>query len=628
MSRALLLALGLAVLVPGRALLLARGLLAPLPGAADTLLVQACVRSIPQLAESGWRFDARVQFPRHAGWPARQLRMQLPATMPGPLVGECWQYAARLSQPQDAAGRRALLREHLSGYARVEPGPLNQRLAAVGNGLTALRGRLARRVADQVQDPSAAALLAALAVGATGEVSTRQWQVFNATGITHLVAISGLHVTFLALLAMLAARRAWRWCAPRRWLPRRSLFAALVGVACALLYAQLAGFAVPAQRTVVMLAALLAMRECARCMRPAWSVAVALLAVLLYDPLAALAAGFWLSFGAVAALLLLAGARLQAAAPAPAAVGLQWLVGMALLPLTVAIFGAFSAAGMLVNLLAIPVFTVLLVPPVLIASVCLLLPGNVVAYCGGLLLQLAGAVATALWPGLCWFADLPGSLWHARPALSWYLLAMPVVVLVLLPVAWRRRLAALALLMSVFLLQAPRPATGTLWIDAQGQGGAATMLLRTRTHLLLLGSGEVYGGAGRRFARQVLPRLRAAGYSRLDLWLPGNLTRDTQAALHQAVAVLPVARVVLAPTRAAPPELHGCSAAHWRWDDIEFELRASDDGRECVLAATAGGQRVEFDKAGAVRGTLGADGRAQLMFSAGGLARRSPLLRL
>ncbi len=115
----------------------------------------------------------------------------------------------------------------------------------MGPGLDALRARLGRRIADQVDDPAAAALLAALAVGVTGEVSTRQWQVFNATGITHLVAISGMHVTFLALLAMAAARCCWQRLAPRAWLPRRSVFAALVGVTLALLYALLAGFSVP-----------------------------------------------------------------------------------------------------------------------------------------------------------------------------------------------------------------------------------------------------------------------------------------------------------------------------------------------------------------------------------------------
>jgi competence protein ComEC len=201
-------------------------------------------------------------------------------------------------------------------------------------------------------------------------------------------------------------------------------------------------------------------------------------------------------------------------------------------------------------------------------------------------------------------------------------------VLVLLPLASRLRLAALALLMSVFLSRAPRPAAGELWIDIQGQGGASTLLLRTRTHLLLLGTGETYGSAGRRFARQVLPRLRTSDYPRLDLWLPGTFTTEAQAALRQAATALPVLQVVLPAARNPPPELQACSASRWQWDGIEFELQAGSDGRECILAATAGGQRVDFDKAGVVRGAHAAQGAARLVFSAGGLARRAPFLRL
>jgi competence protein ComEC len=625
MSRGALLALGLAVLVLGRACALGRELLAPLPGDEDYLLVEACARSVPALEESGWRFDARVRFPRHAPWPVRDLRVQLPQEMPGPLVGECWQYAARLSQPRDLAAWRVLLRDHLSGYARVDPGPLNRRIAGGAAGLDALRARLARRIADQVDDPAAAALLAALAVGVTGEVSTRQWQVFNATGITHLVAISGMHVTFLALLAMAAARCCWRWLAPCAWLPRRSLFAALVGVTLALLYALLSGFSVPAQRTVVMLATFLAASECARRTGPAWSVAVALAAVLLYDPMALLSAGLWLSFAAVLAIVMLAGSRLQPAAALPAAAQLQWLVSIALLPVTVAIFGSFSAIGLLANLLAIPLFTLLLVPPVLIATVCYLLPGVPAGACGDLLLRFAGWVATAMWPWLSRCADLPYALWHATPPWSWYLLALPATLLALLPLAPRMRLTALALLASVFLLRAPRPDPGSLWIDAQGQGASATLLLRTHGHLLLVGTGEVYRSDGRRFSRQLLPLLRASGYPRIDLWLPGNLTRDAQVALHLAAAELQVDRVVPATGRGVPPEFEPCVPARWRWDGIDFELRAAGDG--CLLAVALGQQQLVLDRT-VLQAANAGDGNTPLVFSASGLSLRATFLRL
>src|SRR5690606_22778140 len=168
----------------------------------ERVMVEARIRGVPALDESGWKVDAAISFPRQAGWPAQHWRLRLPASMDAPAPGERWQYALRFDPPKDDAQRRLLLRERLSAKARLVQGTLNLRRERSQGGRDRLRARLARRIADRVADRSAASLLAALAVGVTGGVSTRQWQVFNATGSTHLVAISGMHVTFFAMLSM------------------------------------------------------------------------------------------------------------------------------------------------------------------------------------------------------------------------------------------------------------------------------------------------------------------------------------------------------------------------------------------------------------------------------------------
>lgn len=558
-------------------------LLRPLPAGDERVLIEARVESVPALTTQGWQFDATVRFPRQPTWPERHLRVRLPASAVAPQVGESWQYAARLQAPADWRGRLRLLRDHYSGDARVTDGPLSQRLAAGPAGLDGLRARLARRIADRVADPSAAALLAALAVGVTGEVSARQWQVFNATGITHLVAISGMHVTFFAMLSMAAARRLWGLLAGHCPLPRRESFAAFIGVTLALLYALLSGFSVPAQRTVLMLAAFLLARECARCTRPAWSIVVALVAVLLYDPFALLGAGFWLSFVAVGCIVLVEGARLAQGGALAAAVRLQWLVTVMLLPATVAIFGSFAAIGLLANALAIPVFTLLLVPPVLVATACYLLPVAALAWCGDWLVQIAGVAAAALWPFLAWCAGLPAALWWAHVPWSWFLLAMPAALVAVLPLAAPVRGLALALLASAFMLRAPRPPAGEIWLDVRGEGRSQVVLLRTRGHMLLWGTAESFGSGGRSFERRVLPWLRAAGYRQLDLWFPGSLSRDVQAAMAMATALLPVAEVRLPPARGVPPEMRSCDEGQWQWDQWQLLAAASSDGRGCEL---------------------------------------------
>jgi competence protein ComEC len=603
---------------------------APLPfiEPGERVLVEARIDSVPALDDSGWQFDADINFPRQPEWPSQRWRVRLPAGMDGPATGELWQYALRFDPPRDAGERRLLLRDRVAAQARLVEGTFNQRLAAAGPGIDSLRARLARRMADRVADPSASALLAALAVGVTGEVSTRQWQVFNATGITHLVAISGMHVTFFAMLSMAAARRLWPLLAGLRAVPRRELFATWTGILLALLYALLSGFSVPAQRTVVMLTAFLLARECGRCSRPVWSVAVAIAAVLLFDPLAALSAGFWLSFLAVAAIVLLAGARLVQGAPLGGAARVQWLVSIALLPVTVAIFGSFSAVGLLANALAIPVFTLLLVPPVLLATACHLLPGRLMGWCGDLLVDLAAAVAVALWPFLSWCAGLPGALWRTEAPLSWFLLAVPAALAALLPLPRPLRGAGLALLASTFLLRDQRPREGELWIDVPDAGRSSAMMLRTRERLLLWGTAESFGARGRAFSRHVLPMLRSTGYRGLDLWLPGNLSRDTQVALALGSAELRVEQTLLPPARGVPPEMSHCHPGQWDWDGVAFELEVSSDGRACTLLASAGGPALLLGDPAAADLPAATGETLRLVLDAKGIRERRSHLRL
>lgn len=601
------------------------------PAVTDTerQLVMARVDSIPARDGPGWRFDAMVGFPRQPQLPSQRVRLSVPDMAPAPRLGETWQLAVQFSAPPSAQQARALLRDHVSSMARVIEGPLNLRESGGSWSIDLLRAKVAARIDERVADPSAAALLAALAVGATGDVSPRQWRVFNATGITHLVAISGMHVTFFALISMALARMLWQRIPVLAGQLRREVFAAATGIVLALAYALLSGFSVPAQRTVVMLAAFLLVRECARASRPAWSVGAALALVLLHDPMAALSAGFWLSFGAVAAIVLVAGARLQPAAAMPAALHVQLLVTLALLPATLAIFGSFSAVGMLANALAIPVFTFLLVPPVLLATLGYLIPLAPLQWCADQLVTLAAWAAQLLWPVLARCAELPGAVWYAVAPVGWYVVALPALLLVVAPFTRGLRIAGLATLCSIFLLREPRPPEGELWLDMLDVGASSAVMLRTRHHLLLYGTGEKFGSRGRSFDAQVLPELRRSGYRALDLWMPGSLGRDVQAALANAAAVLPLRRVELAPAAQLPPEFAHCKPRSWNWDGIRFSISTHASFRGCVLRAVINGHVVELaSETGRAEGVVPAGESAQLLLlprAAGFAAIRRPI---
>jgi competence protein ComEC len=555
---------------------------------AERRLVEARIDSIPVPQGAGWQYDAWVQpvsAPRHA-----PLRVRVSHSgMKPPASGERWQLllqfdAVAVGKTADDR-RRALLRDHVSATARVRQSPLNRVLAPAGASLDGLRLAIAARIQLRVQDPSAAALLAALAVGVTGDVSALQWRVFSATGITHLVAISGMHVTFFALLCMAMARAAWRrwpWLAARC---RRETFAAIVGIVLAFAYALLSGFSVPAQRTALMLTVFLAARGSGRNVAATWSVAASLVGVLVLDPLAVLSAGFWLSFGAVASIILLAGGRLQPPGALRAAALVQWVVTVALLPVTAALFGTFSAVGPLVNAAAIPLFTFALVPPVLVATALYLVPVEVAHCCADHLVDLAAWAAQLAWPLLVRAAELPGASWGVDASWLWLLLAAVSVLCVLAPLPVPVRLGALALLCSGFLVRPPRPEAGSVELVMFDVGASRALLLRTAHHQLLVGTGESFGTAGRRFERAVLPELQR-GADAIDVMLD-RADRDSLQALALARARLPLRQAVVA-SGISPPELLPCADGQWQWDSVGFTRQATSDG--CWLSVRAGGR--------------------------------------
>jgi competence protein ComEC len=568
----------------------------------ERVLVHAQVTSIPHQVDGGWRFQARVGFPREPS------RASVSATVDfrtrsatAPRAAETWQLLLQFSAPRTSHvpggvdHQRNLLRERIQAEARSIVSPLNRRIAPAAPSWLRLRETLAGKIQRQVADPSSAALLAALAVGVTGDVSLNQWRVFNATGITHLIAISGMHVTFFALLSMAAMRRVWRWFPWVARCTRRENFAAYVGLILAAGYALLSGFSVPAQRTLIMLAAWIISRESARATTPCWTLCVALIAVLMFDPLCVLSAGFWLSFVAVAAIILIPGSRIGRRPSVIAAADVQIAVSIALLPVTVLIFGTFSFVGLFVNIVAIPVFTFLLVPPILLGTLAYLLPGSLAQRLGDVLVSLAAWIADHSWPALAGVADLSFGLWRATPSVEWYALVAVATAFALLP--WRPlvRVIALAAMLSAFIYRPASLGEGELWVDVLDVGASTAAIVRTKNHVVLFGTGDVFGSKGRRIEQIVSPFLKRAGNHRLDLLIVGPLSRDRSSAVTAAGALLQPAKVLVASGgKALPPELGECAdARRWHWDGVMFDTHSVVDSA-CALAVTVGASTLQL----------------------------------
>ncbi len=235
-------------------------------------------------------------------------------------AGQRWRLSARLRRPHGNANPGGfdfeawMLERGIRAVGTSEPIRRQALIAARVNRpayvLERLREAVRARLLHALEGRAYAGVIVALAVGDQRAIPPPQWRVFTRTGVNHLMSISGLHITMVASLAYLLVLRLWRRSETLTLaLPARRA-AAVAGLAAALAYAALSGFAVPAQRTVFMLAIVAVALWLGWMTRPLAVLAAAAALVIVLDPMAVISAGFWLSFGAVAVIMLADGGRI------------------------------------------------------------------------------------------------------------------------------------------------------------------------------------------------------------------------------------------------------------------------------------------------------------------------------
>ncbi len=609
----------------------------------QVLQLQGTVVGLPVLYADATRFVFEPSEPRPHGipqrlslsWYAQRDRHGLRESPPRVQPGQEWLLPVRLKRPHGLANpggpdaELSLFRDGIGATGTVSrAGAPPQRLGTQTGpaiALAALRDRLRQRMLTALQAPSAgvgaspaADTIIALALGDQAAISPADWAVYRITGVAHLMSISGLHITLLAWLSLHLAGWLWRQTArlPRPWtlaLPAPTV-AAWAALAAATAYALIAGWGVPAQRTLLMLAVVLLLRQ--RGLRADWRdvMALALIAVLLWDPWAVRQAGFWLSFVAVG-MLFLAGRRPTSAAALPgsepAASGIrqrawawlrdasqaQWIATVALLPLTLLFFQQIALLSPLANALAIPVVSLAVTP---LAVGGLLLPAPLDAW----VWQLAAWLQQALDGVLQRMAAWPLAQWHAAaPDAPTLALAALGVLALTLPWSWRLRSPGLLLLLPLTTNPGPAPAPGRmdLWFADVGQGMA--VVVRTARHTLVYDTGPQQAPGVDAGGRVVLPLLHHLGVRHLDRVVVSHDDSDHAGGAATITQAHPEAEVLtsappLAAARYGGRSRLACTAGQrWSWDGVEFrvispsagEAPRSDNAGSCVLHVRAHG---------------------------------------
>jgi len=565
------------------------------------VVIQGSIASLPQQQGRKWRFLFDIETLKHDGIivveAPRHVRLNWYGRAPALNVGGRWQLTVRLKRPHgfmnpggfDYEGWLFQQGIRATGYVRTSEE--NRRLSS---GLThypvqRVRQSLADAITSHLEQPEFSGIVMALAIGERQAISQTQWDILRKTGTIHLVAISGLHIGLVAGMVFFVVQSLWprlasvalRWPAPR--------VAAIAGFCAALLYAALAGFTIPTQRALVMVAVVMLMLFLQRQRRFSDTVSLALLTVLVIDPFVVMSAGFWLSFSAVAAIIFAMSGRLNRR-------DLWWrwgrvhlVVAIALLPLLLMTFQQVPLLSPLANFIAVPWVSLCVVPLVLLGTSLILWLPEV----GAWLLNTASIALSWLWPFLELLAAQKVALWQQHPPVVWTLFPALIGILLLLaprgiPGRWLGVIWCLPLL----LVTPPRPADGEWWFTLLDVGQGLAAVVQTQNHTLVYDTGPRFSNNFDTGSAVVVPFLNQAGVNGIDMLVIGHGDNDHMGGAHSVTTLMDVKQVLTS----VPKKIswrkyaqHCIAGQQWQWDGVIFEiLHPSSNGfagndASCVL---------------------------------------------
>ena len=574
-----------------------------------TLILKGVIIGLPEKNERRLRFDVRVKDMFSEGRVLEHKPRKIRLSWYNPKVkiisGETWRFQVRLKRPHgwrnpggfDYEGWLFQHRINATGYVmkgasqRIKKSPLSS--------IDRQRQKIAERIFELLPDKPYAGVIQALLMGDRSHLSSRYWETLVNTGTIHLMAISGLHIGIIFAWFYFIGR--WMWVIFGRLaliIPAQKI-GVLCGVLGALLYAMLAGFSIPTQRALVMVLVGAAFYLLSRPVNRWAPLSTALFAVLIYDPLAVLSPGFWLSFWAVAIIFsCLHKDRNE--------VGLmsrkikKWLnIQVALLiglsPILFYFFHKVSLVAPLANLLAVPWVGLIIIPLIFIGTLLLLVSHSV----GIWLLQAAEWQLGELSTYLRWLENSPIALWEiSSPSLWSVIAAFFGAVMILFRFAdvkpWRYRvLGGILFIPMLFISPTFQPNNNEFKVVILDIGQGLSIVIQTQQHALIYDTGPFFSDRFNAVDSALLPYLSASGINKIDRLIISHADKDHSGGVNHIDKNIPVDDVFGSSIKEFSgifPNIQYCRAGRkWVWEGVVFEMISPMDdslmnnNASCVL---------------------------------------------
>ena len=555
----------------------------------QTVLVQGVIADLPAGTPARsvhFLFDAE-RIDAGSGWTdfPRALRLAWYQTREQPALGELWQLAVRLKRPHGYANpggfdyERWLLQQGIvaTGYVREDG-----RNRLLGNRPRLLTDGFRKTVAGyfdtQAHRSPGMALIRALTIGDDGAIDAKQWDVLRATGTTHLMVISGTHISLVAGLVFWLIRRLWTRLGSWSETVPAARAAGVAALLSAAWYGMLTGLGIPSRRALIMLAVGIVALLAGRWSRPVHVLALAAMVTLVIDPQSVLAGGWWLSFWAVTVIVSITSGRFGPAGFWSRLTRVHLFLAVGMLPPLLLFFQQASVVAPVANLIAVPWVSLLVVPTALAGTVLL----SVTTTAGGWLLQLAASMMDFLWPALWWLANQDFALLSLPQPLSWTMPpAIAGMLLLFAPRGFPGKWPGLVLLLPMLVARSPAPEPGEVRVTLLDVGQGLSTVVRTQGHILVYDAGPAYGPDFDTGRAVVVPYLRSQGVGRIDRLVVSHGDNDHIGGVASLLKAYPVDDVLAGvPERVRMRKARQCrSGERWRWDGVDFSVLHPDARR-------------------------------------------------